>query len=50
MTSNPPSLEGGHPGADLAAIKASFGVLAEQSEFSRAPDQGMDYLDRLAGA
>jgi hypothetical protein len=45
---------GGHPGADLAAdlaaIEASFGILAEQGEFSRARDQRMDYLDRLADA
>jgi hypothetical protein len=45
---------GGHPGADLTAdlvaIDASFGILAEQEEFSRARDQRMDYLDRLADA
>jgi CopG-like RHH_1 or ribbon-helix-helix domain, RHH_5 len=46
---------GGHPGADLAAdlaaINSSFGVLAGQEEaFSRARDQRMDYLDRLADA
>jgi hypothetical protein len=45
---------GGHPGADLtadlAAINSSFGVLAGQEEFSRARDERMDYLDRLADA
>jgi len=45
---------GGHPGADLAAdlaaINASFGVLAGEEQFSRARDQRMDYLDRLADA
>jgi hypothetical protein len=45
---------GGHPGADLtpdlAAIDASFGILAEQEEFPRTRDQRMDYLDRLADA
>jgi metal-responsive CopG/Arc/MetJ family transcriptional regulator len=45
---------GGHPGADLtadlAAIDASFGVLADHEEFSRDRDQRMDYLDRLADA
>jgi hypothetical protein len=45
---------GGNPGADLtadlAAIDASFGVLADQEEFARARDQRMDYLDRLADA
>jgi hypothetical protein len=45
---------GGHPGADLAAdlaaIDASFGVLAGREEFSRGRDQRMDYLDRLADA
>jgi hypothetical protein len=45
---------GGRPGtdlaADLAAIDASFGILAGQEEFSRARDQRMDYLDRLADA
>jgi hypothetical protein len=44
---------GGHPGADLAAdlaaISGSFGVLAGQAAFSRARDERMDYLDRLAG-
>ena len=43
---------GGHPGADLAAdlaaIEASFGILAGQDAFSRTRDQRMDYLDRLA--
>jgi hypothetical protein len=34
--------------ADLAAINGSFGILAGQEEFSRAPDHRMDYLDRLA--
>lgn len=42
---------GGHPGADLAAdlaaINGSFGILAEQEEFSRAQDRRMDYLDRI---
>lgn len=46
--------QGGHPGADLeadlAAINASFGILANQGTFSRASDQRMDYLDRLADA
>ena len=45
---------GGHPGADLAAdlaaIEGSFGILAEQDEFSRARDERADYLDRLADA
>ena len=45
---------GGHPGADLAAdlaaINTSFGILAGQEAFSRARDQRMDYLDRLADA
>ena len=45
---------GGHPGADLAAdlaaINGSFGVLAEQEEFSRTRDQRTEYLDRLADA
>jgi hypothetical protein len=45
---------GGQPGADLAAdlaaISDSFGVLAGQEAFSRARDQRMDYLDRLADA
>jgi len=45
---------GGHPGADmaadLAAIRGSFGILAGQEEFSRARDQRMDDLDRLADA
>ena len=45
---------GGHPGADLAAdlaaINASFGALAGQEAFSRARDERMDYLDRLADA
>jgi hypothetical protein len=45
---------GGHPGADLtadlAAVDASFGVLAERGEFSRDRDGRMDYLDRLADA
>jgi hypothetical protein len=45
---------GGHPGADLtadlAAIDASFGILAEQEEFSRTRDQRLDYLDRPADA
>jgi hypothetical protein len=35
--------------ADLAAINDSFGVLTGQEEFSRARDERMDYLDRLAG-
>jgi Ribbon-helix-helix protein, copG family len=43
---------GGHPGADLAsdlaAIDGSFGILAEQGEFSRSRDQRADYLGRLA--
>ncbi len=46
---------GGHSGADLtadlAAINGSFGVLSGQEKaFSRARDQRMDYLDRLADA
>jgi hypothetical protein len=45
---------GGQPGADLvadlAAINGSFGILAGQETFSRASDQRMDYLDRLADA
>jgi hypothetical protein len=43
---------GGHAGADLAsdleAIESSFGVLADHEAFSRARDQRMDYLERLA--
>jgi hypothetical protein len=45
---------GGHPGADLAAdlaaISDSYGILAGQEAFTRARDQRMDYLDRLAEA
>jgi Ribbon-helix-helix protein, copG family len=45
---------GTHPGADLAAdlaaISDSFGILAGQEAFSRARDQRMHYLDRLADA
>jgi 3-methyladenine DNA glycosylase Mpg len=45
---------GGNPGADLtadlAAIDASFGVLADRESFSRARDGRMDYLDGLADA
>jgi len=45
---------GGQRGADLtadiAAIESSFGVLASEESFSRARDQRMDYLDRLADA
>ena len=41
---------GGRPQADLAAISASFGVLAGQESFHRARDQRMDYLDGLADA
>jgi metal-responsive CopG/Arc/MetJ family transcriptional regulator len=45
---------GGQPGADLAAdlaaISGSFGVLSGHEAFSRARDQRMDYLDRLADA
>jgi hypothetical protein len=45
---------GGQPGtdltADLAAINESFGVLATQEPFTRARDERMDYLDRLADA
>ena len=44
---------GSQPGADiaadLAAINASFGVLASQEAFSRGPDERMGYLDGLAG-
>jgi hypothetical protein len=36
--------------ADLAAIDGSFGILSEEEEFSRSPDQRADYLDRLADA
>lgn len=41
---------GANLAADLAAINGSFGVLAGQEKFSRAADQRMDYLDRLADA
>jgi hypothetical protein len=41
---------GGHPGADFAAINSSFAILAGQEEFSRARDERMDYLGRLAEA
>ena len=45
---------GAHPGADLAAdlaaIDASFGVLAGEEAFARGRDERMDYLDRLADA
>jgi len=40
---------GGSPGADLAAIDGSFGILAGDEPFARARDERMDYLDRLAG-
>ena len=36
--------------ADLAAIDGSFGSLAGEDTFTRARDERMDYLDRLAGA
>jgi hypothetical protein len=36
--------------ADLAAIDGSFGILAGEDTFTRARDERMDYLDRLAGA
>jgi hypothetical protein len=36
--------------ADLAAIDGSFGILAGQDAFTRARDERMDYLDRLADA
>ena len=41
---------GGHPGADLAAIDGSFGILAGEDTFTRGRDERMDYLDRLADA
>jgi Ribbon-helix-helix protein, copG family len=45
---------GSNPGsdlaADLAAIDRSFGILAGEDTFTRARDERMDYLDRLAGA
>jgi Ribbon-helix-helix protein, copG family len=39
---------GGHPGADLAAIDGSFGILTGEEAFTRGRDERMDYLDRLA--
>jgi hypothetical protein len=36
--------------ADLAAIDGSFGILTGEDTFTRAWDERMDYLDRLAGA
>ena len=48
------AIGGGHSGtdlaADLAAIEGSFGALAGKETFTRARDERMDYLDRLADA
>ena len=45
---------GGHPGADLAAdlaaIDASFGILAGEDTFARLRDERMNYLERLTDA
>ncbi len=34
--------------ADLAAIDGSFGILAGEDTFTRARDERMSYLERLA--
>ena len=36
--------------ADLAAIDGSFGILTGEDAFTRARDERVDYLDRLADA